>query len=124
MEQLLVEKNLEHPFKIKNKEGKEIIIINEIKEEYIEYIEKYINENEIYRNEVNIRDYLIAELFELLELRINMVQQFIKLLNNIFNKIKIEFKSNHEIEEFDLYKYKTTKLIMIHIFMEMHSMLI
>ena len=120
MEQLLVEKNLEHPFKIKNKEGKEIIIINEIKEEYIEYIEKYINENEIYRNEVNIRDYLIAELFELLELRINMVQQFIKLLNNIFNKIKIEFKSNHEIEEFDLYKYKTTKLIMIHIF-NLHS---
>jgi hypothetical protein len=33
-----------------------------------------------------------------------MVQQYIKLLNNIFNKIKIEFKTNKEKEEFDLYK--------------------
>ena len=119
MEQLLVDKNAEHKFKIKNKEGKEIIIENEVKDEYIESIEKYVNENEIYRNEVNTRDYLIADLFELLGLRINMVQQYIKLLNNIFNKFDI-CKFNQVKDEYNKYIIKTTKLIFIQIF-NLHS---
>ena len=114
MEQLLVDKNLDHKFKIKSKEGREIIIENEIKEEYIESIEKYVYENEIYRNEVNTRDYIIPELFELLGLRINMAKQYIRLLNNIFNKLDFS-KLTKEKEEFSKYLKKSTKLIFINI---------
>ena len=120
MEQLLIEKNFEYLYKIQNKEGKEIILINDIKEEYIEYIEKYVYDNEVYRNEVNTRDYLIAELFEQLGLKIKMVMQYIKLLNNIFNKLNFGEKSDKQKEEFNKYKYKTTKLVFIQIF-NLHS---
>ena len=116
MEQLLVERNLEHLYKIKDSEGKEIIIENEVKEEYIEIIEKYVYENEIYKNEVNIRNYLIAELFEFLGLRINMVNKYTNLLNNLFNKLNFNRCSQKEKEEFDKYKMKAAKLIFIQIF--------
>ena len=125
MEQLLIEKNLTHEFKIKDKNGKEIIILNEVKDEYIELIEKYVFENQIFRNEVNTRDHLIAELFEFLGLKINMIHQYIKVLNNIFNTIninEINIKENPDKvrEEFNKYKKKSTKLIFLKIF-NLHS---
>ena len=140
MEQLLIDKNITHEFKFNDKDGKEIIITNEVKEAYIESIENYVAEKQIFRNEINTRDHLIAELFEFLGLRINMVHQYIKLLNNIFNKINLNenaFKEIIEIfkkkkinlneksvkeiiEEFNKYKIKSTKLIFLKIF-NLHS---
>ena len=116
MEQLLVEKSLEHLYKLKDNEEKEIIIENEVKEEYIEMIEKYVYENEIYKNEVNTRNYLIGELFEFLGLRIKMVNKYINLLNNLFNKLNFNRCSQNEKEEFYKYKTKAAKLIFIQIF--------
>ena len=116
MEQLLVEKNTEYEFKIKDNEGKQIILTNEVKDEYIEYIEKYVYNNDVYRNQVNSRDYLIGELFEYLGLRINMVHQYIKVLNFIFNKLNFDDRYIKAKEEFNKYKIKTTKLIFITIF--------
>ena len=120
MEQLLVEKDVEYEFKIKDKEGKEIILLDEIKDEYIEYIEKYVYNNDVYKNQVNTRDYLIGELFEFLGLRISMVQQYIKLLNYFFNKLNFDERYQKEKEEFNKYKIKTSKLIFITIF-NLHS---
>jgi len=116
MEQLLVERNLKYSYKIKESNGKEITIENEVKEEYIEFIEKYIYEHEIYKNEVDIRNYLIGELFENLGLRINMVSKYINLLNDLFNKLNFNECSQKEREEISIYKKKTAKLIFIQIF--------
>ena len=118
IEKLLENKNMDFNFKIKYKNGEEIRLNNEVKEEYIEYIEKYIYDNDIFSNEVNTRDYLIGELYDLLGLRINMTQQYIKLLNNIYNKSyfnKNILKEKYK-EEFYKYKIKITKLIFIKIF--------
>ena len=125
IEKLYVEKNLEYKFKINDKEGKEIIIINEVKEEYIEFIEQYINKNEIKRNVINTRDNIVGELFEFFGLKINMIQQYIHLLNNIFNKINLDEYSINDAykEQFNEYKIKTTKLIFIKIF-NIHSSVI
>ena len=119
IEKLLENKNFEFNFKIKNDEGEEIIFNNnEVKKEYIEYFEKFVYENDVYRNEVNTRDFLIGEFFEFLELRINMMQQYIKLLNNFYNKINFNNISldSYYKEEFYKYKIKITKLIFIKIF--------
>ena len=116
MEQLLVEKNMKYSYKIKESDGKEIIIENEVKEEYIEIIEKYVYEHEIYKNEVDVRNYLIGELFEYLGLRINMVSKYINLLNELFNKLNFNGCSQKEREEIDIFKMKTAKLIFIQIF--------
>ena len=118
IEKLLENKNIDFNFKIKYKNGEEIRLNNEVKEEYIEYIEKYIYDNDIFSNEVNTRDYLIGELYDLLGLRINMTQQYIKLLNNIYNKTyfnKNILKEKYK-EEFIKYKIKITKLIFTKIF--------
>ena len=86
IEKLLEEKDLEFQFKIKDRDGKDIIIINEVKEDYIEYIEKYIFEKEIVRNAIDTRDYFIGELFEYFGLKIIMVKQYIELLTFFYLK--------------------------------------
>ena len=118
MEQLLENKNFEFNFKIKNREEKEIIIKNEVKDEYIELIEKHVYENEIFRNVVNKKINIIPEIFDFLGLKINMVNHYIKLLNHIFNKLSFEefCQDEKELEELEYYKMKTTKIIFVAIF--------
>jgi hypothetical protein len=64
MEQLLVEKSLEYNYEIFDDSRKKIILKNKVPEECVKYIEKYVKENSIVRNEVNNRDYIVAEIFE------------------------------------------------------------
>ena len=99
MEQLLVEKNLEYEYIIYDETKQKLILRNEIPNEYIKYIEKYIKDNNVYRNEVNISEHIVAEIFENLGLRINMVINYIKLLTKIFSEhrsyfIKEKMKEN------------------------------
>ena len=119
MEQSLVEKNLEHDFEIYDDNRNKIVMKNEVENEYIKYIENYINENSIYRNEVNTRDHIVAEIFENLNLRINMVINYIKLLDNMFTKFKNYFTKEKRTEkEFDNYtsiKKSTCQLIFLQI---------
>ena len=112
MEKILENENLKFNFKIKNKEGNEVIIDNEVKEEYIEEIEKYIFSKEIFRNEVNSRDFLISQLFEILDSKITLVNNYIKLLNNLFNKINYNKIEEKKLQE---YKTKATKLMFLQI---------
>jgi hypothetical protein len=42
MEQLLVQNNLEYLYEIKDERGNKLIIENEIPEDYIKYLEKYV----------------------------------------------------------------------------------
>ena len=119
IEKLFEEKDLEFQFKIKDRDGKDIIIINEVKEDYIEYIEKYIFEKEIVRNAIDTRDYFIGELFEYFGLKIIMVKQYIELLNNIFTKVNLDEYSIYK-KDFDYYKMKITRLIFVKIF-NIHS---
>ena len=80
MEQLLVEKNLEFNYEILDESNNKIILKTEVPEKYIKYIEKYVNQNSISRNEVNNKDNIVAEIFENLGLMINMTKNYIKLL--------------------------------------------
>jgi hypothetical protein len=93
MEQLLVEKSLEYNYEIFDDSRNKIILKNKVKEEYVKYIEKYVKENSIVRNEVNNRDYIVAEIFENLGLMINMIQNYIELLGNMFTKYQVYFTS-------------------------------
>ena len=119
MEQSLVEKNLDHNYEIKLENGEKKILKNEVPDEYIKYIEKYVNENEIYRNEVNTRDHIVSEIFENLNLRINMVLNYIKLLDKMFIKFKHYFTKEKRTEkEFSIYtsvKQRATQLIFLQI---------
>ena len=115
MEKILENKNLKMNFKIENNAGKDIIIENEVEEKYIEYIEKYVFNKEIYRNEVNTRDFIIIGLFEILESKLYLSKQFIKLLNNIFNNINLDSISINKKEILRIYKIKATKLIFLQI---------
>ena len=120
MEQLLVEKNLEHNYEIKDECNQKIILKNEVPSEYIKYVENYIKDsnNTIYRNEVNTRDNIVAEIFENLGLKINMVINYIKLLNNIFSKTNKNFtekETENEFNKFNEYKKKTTTLIFLQV---------
>ena len=119
MEQLLVEKNLEYEYIIYDETKQKLILKNEIPNEYIKYIEKYIKDNNVFRNEVNISEYIVAEIFENLGLRINMVVNYIKLLTNIFSEhrsyfVKEKMKEN-VLNIFYEYKKKTTQLIFLQI---------
>ncbi len=140
MEQLLLDPNLEHEYKIKDNDGEEIIIKNEVDLNYIEYIEKYVQDFKIVSNVVNTRDNTIVEIFELLGLKAIMIQKFIKLLKLIFtndiicksisekkdinhkskekenNNILIEGNNNYYQNPFEEIKSKTTDLIIILIF--------
>ena len=120
MEQLLAEKNIEYIFEIKDDNNNKIIIKNEIPSEYYKYIEKYIYDNYTNINEVNNRYFIIGEIYEFIGLKINMISNIIKLLNNIYGKYNYFFleqiMTNEEITIFKEYKKKITKLIFIHIF--------
>ena len=119
MEQLLIKNNLEYLYEINDEKGNKIIIENEIPDDYVKYVEKYAFENHIHVNEVNNRDCIVGELFEILRLRINMVVNYIKLLDNIFAKFIGYFfeqkRTNEEINIFNEYKKKSTKLIFLQI---------
>ena len=119
MEQLLVEKNLEFNYEIFDESKNKIILTREVPEENIKYIEKYVNENTIYRNEVNNKDNIVAEIFENLGLIIKMVNNFIKLLNNMFTKFKIFFTeekmTKNGVKVILEYKKKATQLIFLKI---------
>ena len=91
MEQLLVEKNLEFNYEILDESNNKIILKTEVPEKYIKYIEKYVNQNSISRNEVNNKDNIVAEIFENLGLMINMTKNYIKLLDNMFSKFSYYF---------------------------------
>ena len=123
MEKLLGEKNIEFNYEINDEQGKKIVIKNEISDNDIKYIEKYLKDN--YRsfshlNDINNRYNIIEEIFEYLNMKINLIFNYIQLLNNIFGKYsnyffqenttKVEF-----INEYNKYKIKTTKLIFLHI---------
>jgi hypothetical protein len=117
MEQLLVQNNLEYLYEIKDERGNKLIIENEIPEDYIKYLEKYVYENFVNVNEVNDRDCMVGEIFEFLDLRIKMVINYIKLLDNIFSKYVNYFfeqkVTNDDINIFKEYKKKITKLIFL-----------
>ena len=119
MEQLLVDKNLEHDYEIYIESNKKIIIKNKVENENIKYIENFIKENSIYRNEVNTRDHIIAELFENLSLKINMVVNYIKLLSNMFTNFKNHFTKEiikeNQYSIYSEYKKKITQLIFLQI---------
>ena len=119
MEQLLVEKNLEFNYEIFDDSNNKIILKKEVPEKYIKYIEKYINQNSICRNEVNNKDNIVAEIFENLGLMVDMVKNLIKLLDNIFTKhtnyFTKEKRSEKELNIFNEYKKKTTQLIFLQI---------
>ena len=124
LEQILSNKTIEHNFKFKNKNGQEIILINEVEENKIEFIEQYIYDNEIFRNVVNIREYFYGELFELIGLKLIMGQQYIKLLKNIF--YRLDFDNINEDKKKEIYKYKikATKLVFNSIFNLTSSLII
>ena len=89
LEKLLVEKNIEFNYEIKNEQGKKIIIKNEISVNEIKYIEKYLKDNYrsfTYLNDINNRYNIIEEIFENLNMKIIMIFNYIQLLNNIFGK--------------------------------------
>ena len=123
MEKLLVEKNIEFNFEINNEQGKKIIIKNEIQDEEIQYIEKYLFDNYMtfsHLNDVNNRYNIIGEIFEFLDLKINMIFNYIQLLNNILGKYSNYFLqqksiTNESANIFYEYKIKSTKLIFLHI---------
>ena len=118
LEKLLVEKNIEFNFEINDEQGNKILIKNEVPEEYIKHIEKYLNDNFnnfSHFNEVNNKYNIIDELFESLELKINMIQNYVQLLDNIFGKYN-NFFIGKDINIFNEYKNKITKLIFLHIF--------
>ena len=123
MEKLLVEKNIEFNFEIDNEQGKKIIIKNEIQDEEIQYIEKYLFDNYMtfsHLNDVNNRYNIIGEIFEFLDLKINMIFNYIQLLNNILGKYSNYFLqqksiTNESVNIFYEYKIKSTKLIFLHI---------
>ena len=119
MEQLLVEKSLEYNYEIFDDSRKKIILKNKVPEEYVKYIEKYVKENSIVRNEVNNRDYIVAEIFENLGLMINMIQNYIELLGNMFTKYQVYFtnekRTENELKIFGEYKKKTSELIFLNI---------
>ena len=70
-------------------------------------------------NEVNDRDCMVGEIFEFLDLRIKMVINYVKLLDNIFSKYVNYFfeqkVTNDDINIFKEYKKKITKLIFLKI---------
>ena len=124
MEQLLVQKSLQHNFDIKSKNSDIIkkTLKNKVTMEDIPLIEEYIFENSIHRNEVNTRDFVIAEIFENLGLKINMEKNYIKLLDNLFSKFPNYFSVDNKninekiLNDFVFYKKKTTELIFLQIF--------
>ena len=123
MEKLLGDKNIEFNYEIKDEQGKKIIIKNEISDNDIKYIEKYIKDNYMsftYLSDINNRYNIIEEIFEFLNLKINMIFNYIQLLNNIFGKYSNYFLQQNTINdefinECNKYKIKTTKLIFLHI---------
>ena len=120
MEQLLIQENLEFSYEICDENGNKLIIENEIPDDYIKYIEKYVKKNYVNVNEVNDRDCMVGEIFEFLDLRIKMVINYIKLLDNIYSKFGNYFFeqkiTNDDINIFNEYKKKITKLIFLKIF--------
>ena len=119
MEQLLIQNNLEFIYEINDEKGNKIRIENEIPNNYIKYVEKFVYEQNISVNEVNNRDCMVGEMFEFLGLKINMIINYIKLLNNIYSKKNAYFieekNTNDEINIFNEYKKKITKIIFLQV---------
>ena len=119
MEQLLVEKNFEFNYELFDDSNKKIILTKEVPETCIKYIEKYVNENSICRNEVNNKDNIIAEIFENLGFIVDMVKNYIKLLGNMFTKFNQYFTkekmSPNELNIFNEHKKKTAQLTVLKI---------